>query len=626
MNSPRKLALSAGILTVLILASIAATHGCNARPGASAGESSAAVSPEDLLLPDILRDLPQEAKTALIRDSKGEALAELFHDMTAQSGVDATYHNGQEAGHLAILESLGGGVALIDYDGDGLLDIFVTGGGYYDGPDKKEIKGYCNHLFKNLGNWKFKEVTKEVGLDQPLFYSHGCAVGDYNRDGWPDLLVTGWGRVVLYRNEPDGKGGRRFRDVTKEAKLTDELWSTSAAWADFDGDGFPDLYVCQYVNWSFKNNPRCGGYTASVKQDVCPPKQFQGLPHHLYRNNGDGTFTDVSKEAGLRPYTGDKNKEIPGKGLGVVVADLNEDGKPDIYVANDTVDNFLYINHSTPGKIRLDEVGLPSGVARDDRGIATGSMGTDVGDYDGRGRASIWVANYENELHSLFRNLGKDMFLFSTPASGIAAIGQLHVGFGTGFVDLDNDGLPDLMVANGHVIRHPTISPLKQRPVLMRNRGNGRFAEITRQGGEYFRTDHIGRGVAIGDLDNDGRPDMVISHVNEPVSVLRNVADTGNHWLGFRLEGKDRRDVVGAKIVVEVDGKKLTGFTKGGSSYMSARDQRLLFGLGKSSKIDKVTIAWPWTSKVQTWKGDLFGQVDGYWKLGEGKANPERTK
>jgi enediyne biosynthesis protein E4 len=605
----------------------AVIYGCNGRPKGEGKETPLPVAPEDLAIPVELRDLPRDAKDALIRDSKGQALAELFHDLTADSGVNATYHNGQEAGHLAILESLGGGAGLIDYDGDGLFDIFVTGGGYYDGPDKKQIKGHSNHLFKNLGNWKFKEVTREAGLDQPLFYTHGCAVADYDRDGWPDLLVTGWGRVVLYHNEPDGKGGRRFRDVSKEAGLAaTEIWSTSAAWADFDGDGFPDFYVDQYVNWSFKNNPHCGGYTASVPHDVCPPKQFKGQPHHLFRNNGNGTFSDVSKEAGLRPYTGDKNKEEPGKGLGVVVADLNGDGKPDIYVANDTVDNFLYINQSTPGKIRFEEVGLPSGVARDDRGIATGSMGTDVGDYDGSGRPSIWVANYENELHSLFRNLGKDMFIFSTPASGIAAIGQLHVGFGTGFVDLDNDGLLDLVVANGHVIRYPTISPLQQRPVLMRNRGNGKFTDITRQGGEYFRTDHIGRGIAIGDIDNDGKPDLVISHVNEPVSVLRNVAEAGNHWLGLRLEGKAHRDIVGAKIVVEVDGKKLTGFSKGGSSYLSARDPRLLFGLGKATKIDKVTVTWPWTSVSQAWDGRTFSRTDAYWKLIEGKADPAQAK
>lgn len=589
---------------------------------------------EDAAIPPFLRDLPQETAQAMIHKPNGEILPDVFRDVTASSGIDFTYRNGQEAEHFAILESLGGGVALLDYDGDGLLDIFVTGGGYFDGPpkkgtvplssrgqspfseDKQQIKGYGSRLYKNLGGWKFRDVTKEVGLDQPVFYTHGCAVGDFNRDGWPDLLVTGWGRVVLYRNEPDGKGGRRFVDVTQEAGLTEALWSTSAAWADLDGDGYPDLYVCQYVNWSFANNPRCGGYAAKIPRDVCPPKTFTGLPHRLYRNNGNGTFTDVSKEAGLRP-TAEPGKEEPGKGLGVVIVDVNGDGKPDIYVANDTVDNFLYINQSTPGQLRFEEVGLPSGVARDERGVPNGSMGTDAADYDGSGRPSLWCTNYENEMHALYRNLGKGMFFFSTPASGIAAIGQSYVGFGTGFLDLDNHGYPDLVIANGHVIRFPGSSGLRQRPVLLRNKGNSRFAEISRQGGPYFRSEHIGRGLAIGDLDNDGLPDLVISHANEPVVLLRNEAQVGNHWLGVELQGRDHADVTGAKLVLEVAGRRLTAFAKGGGSYLSASDRRHLFGLGKAERIERLTVTWP-SGQEQHWSGDAL-RVDRYWRLIEGQ-------
>jgi hypothetical protein len=612
--------------TILAVVILACSSSCN-RPAtgivSSKAQSGAAEisNPEEAALPAFLRGLSPETKQALIRKANGEILTDLYRDMTAQSGIDFTYRNGQEAGHYAILESLGGGVALLDYDGDGLLDIFVTGGGYFAGPDKKEINGYGSRLYKNLGGWKFRDVTKEVGLDRPVFYTHGCAVADYNRDGWPDLLVTGWGRVVLYRNEPDGKGGRRFVDVTREAGLTEPLWSTSAAWADLDGDGYPDLYVCQYVNWSFTNNPPCVGYAEKVARDVCPPKSFTGLPHRLYRNNGDGTFTDVSKAAGLRPLPNEPGKEEPGKGLGVVIVDVNDDGKPDIYVANDTVDNFLYINQSTPGHLHFDEVGLPSGVARDERGVPNGSMGTDAADYDGSGRASLWCTNYENEMHALYRNLGKGMFFFSTPVSGIAAIGQSYVGFGTGFLDLDNHGYQDLVIANGHVIRFPAGSGVRQRPVLLRNKGNGRFAEITRQGGPYFRTDHIGRGVAIGDLDNDGRPDLVISHLNEPVVVLRNEADLGNHWLGVELHGKGHRDVAGAKLVVEAAGKRLTAFAKGGGSYLSANDQRQLFGLGKTARIQRITVFWP-SGQAQHWSGDAVA-VDHYWRLIEGQSTPE---
>jgi hypothetical protein len=529
----------------------------------------------------------------------------LFEDVTAASGVASTYRNGEEAGFYAILESLGGGVALLDYDGDGLLDVFVTGGGRLDG---RRIRGYPSKLYKNLGGWRFRDVTAEAGLDGPLFYTHGCAVADYDRDGWPDLLVTGWGRLALYHNEPDGHGGRRFVEVTRKAGLTDTLWSSSAAWADLDGDGFPDLYICHYVNWSFQNDPAC---SSGTQRDVCPPKSFAALPHILYRNNGDGTFTDVSSEAGLRR---------DGKGLGVVAVDVNGDGKPDLWVANDTVDKFLYLNESTSGHIRLREVGLAVGVARDDQGAANGSMGMDAADYDGSGRPALWVTNYQHELHALYANLGNGRFLYSTPVSGIGFLGRSFVGFGTGFLDVDNDGWEDLVIANGHVLHHPPGGNLRQRPVLLRNQGRGRFADVSGQGGTYFRADHIGRGLAVGDLDNDGWPDVVISHQNEPVVLLRNVAaefaGRGRQWLGVELVGRRHRDVVGARLTVEAGGRRLTRFARGGGSYLSSRDPRHLIGLGEADRVGRVTVDWP-SGETQHWDGLA---VDRYWRLIEGES------
>jgi hypothetical protein len=511
-------------------------------------------------------------------------------------------------------------VALLDYDGDGLLDVFVTGGGYFAGPDKKQIKGHPSRLYRNLGGCKFKDVTREAGLEGPLFYTYGCAVADYDRDGWPDLLVTGWGRLALYHNEPDGRGGRHFVEVTRRAGLTDDLWSTSAGWADLDGDGYPDLYVVHYVDWSFANDPYCsyeGAHSrdGSVPRDVCPPRMFTALPHKVYRNNGDGTFTDVSKEAGLRK---------DGKGLGVVLVDVDGDGKPDAYVANDTEDNFLYMNRSRPGKIRFEEVGLRSGVARDDRGIANASMGVDAADYDGSGRPSLWCTNYERELHALYRNRcegGRVLFVYSTQASGIAAIGQSYVGFGTAFVDLDNDGWEDLVVVDGHVMHHPTTTSLRQRPVLLRNLGNRLFGIITDEGGRYFRDVHRGRGLAVGDLDNDGWPDLVVSHMNEPVTVLRNRGAPGRHWFGVELVGRGNRDVVGAKLVLEVGGRRLTRFAKGGGSYLSANDRRILFGLAAADRVDRLTVEWPWGGR-QEWAGAALAP-DRYWRLREGKDGPE---
>ncbi len=540
---------------------------------------------------------------------------DFFNEVSESSGFQFTYRNGEDIDppHLAILESLGGGVALIDYDGDGLLDIFIPGGGYYDGPDKKQIKGHPCKLFKNLGDFKFKDVTAEVGLDhlangQPWFYSHGCAIADYDRDGWPDLLVTGWGRIALFHNVPDGKAGRRFVDVSAEAGLDQGItWATSAAWADFDSDGWPDLYVCQYVDWSFKNNPKCS-YDGQTR-DVCPPKNFTGLPHKVFRNDSKGGFVDVSAAAGLR-------QDMNGKGLGVLAVDVNLDGKPDIYVANDTVDNFLYMNCSTPGKIRFQETGLRAAVAHDGQAQANGSMGVEAFDYLGSGKPSILVTNYENELHALYRNVCDEkltLFLYHTPASGIAAIGQKFVGWGIALIDIDHRGWEDIVIANGHATRYPTGATRRELPILLRNQ-NDKFKDFTKRGGPYFQTAHLGRGIAVGDLDNDGKVDLVINNMNEPAAILRNVASSKNHWFGATLSAKDHADIVGARLIVEAGGRKFTRFAKGGGSYASSGDRRLVVGLGQTDRIDKVTAVWP-NGQKQEWSGL---KIDRYYILAEG--------
>jgi hypothetical protein len=569
------------------------------------------------------RPKPGRVPAEASRASEGPAGPPLFEDVTAASGIAFTYRNGEEtADHLAILESLGGGVALLDYDGDGLLDVFLTGGGGYAGKDGQDIVGRPCKLYRNLGGGKFKDVTAEVGLDKlaggkPWFYSHGCAVADYDRDGWPDLLVTGYGRLALFRNvavDPkEPAKGRRFQDVTAQAGLDRGItWATSAAFGDLDGDGYPDLYVCQYVNWSLANNPPC---KYDGVRDICPPRSFEGLPHKVYRNNGDGTFTDVSATAGLVAAGPDSSK-----GLGVLMVDVDGDGKPDVYVANDTTDNLLYLNRSTPGKIRFKEVGVASGAVRDGNGNVTGSMGVDAGDYDGSGKPSLWVTNYEQEQHSLYRNdvrSGVLLFDYQTIAAGLAASSQKYVGWGTSFIDVDLDGWEDLFIVNGHVVRYHTETGMgrKHPPVLYRNLG-GNFQDVSWQIGSYHDTLHLARGVGFGDLDNDGRTDLVISHTNEPAAVLRGIGGQGRHWLGVQLAGKDHACVVGARVELRVGNRRLSRFAKGGGSYLSSGDRRLLFGLAEESTPGRLTVTWPDGTK-QHFDGLA---VDRYHRIVQGEA------
>lgn len=526
-----------------------------------------------------------------------------FSDVTERTGVRATCRTGEEADRFTILESLGSGVALFDFDADGRLDAFVAGGGFF-GP-KGEPRGHPCRLYRNLGGLKFEDVTARAGLELDWWYTHGTAVADFDRDGFADLVVTGFGRTELFRNEPDGTGGRKFVAVGAKLGLTDNSWGTSAGWGDTDGDGFPDLYLCRYCDWAPGNDPVCPGQGANVPRDVCPPQKFKPLVHALFRNEGGTRFRDAAKE---------HNFAAAGCGLGVVLADLNGDRRPDVYVANDAANNFLFWNRG--GK--LAEGGLVAGVAVDDTGRYNGSMGVDAAAFDGTGRASLWVTNFQGELPALYQNLGSERFDFRSRRLGIGAAGTSRVGFGTAFADLDGDGREDIVAVNGHVLRYPSGSAQKQLPLLFRNENGTGFADVTPRGGPYFRAPAVARGLAVGDLDNDGRPDLVVTHANAPVAVLRNEG-TGA-WVGFRLAGKGNRDAVGSTVVLETAAGTQTRFVKGGGSYLSANDSRALFGLGTGGAVTRVRVFWSWGAE-QSWDGIEPGA---YWELTEGAAAPRR--
>ena len=499
-----------------------------------------------------------------------------FSEIAVKAGINFTYRNGEESGQYAILESLGGGVGMIDFDNDGNVDLFVPGGGRYE--SEKKVVGLSAGLFRNQGDWRFSAAAEAAGVANAPWYSHGAAVTDFDNDGFSDVLVTGYGGLLFFQNQGDGT----FREIARVAGLTDALWSSSAACGDVDGDGNPDLYVAHYVNWSPDNNPVCDGPEAGLRE-VCPPRRFEPLQDTIYHNNGDGTFSDFTKELQLR---------TDGKGLGVVMADVDLDGRIDIYVANDTVPNFLYRNK---GEGKLEDASTRSGTSLSDSGTPDGSMGVDVGDYNLDGRPDIWVSNFERESFALYRNDGNFFFQHVSRSTGVTAVGGLAVGWGSTFLDFDRDGDEDVFVSNGHVIRYPKNAPVRQPPLLFQNDPGPRFHNVAPGGGEYLQSPHMGRGLACGDLDNDGDQDLVISCTNEPVAVLANESGT-NHSLVIRLIGtSSNRDAVGTFVRVRVAANQpqMLRQVKAGGSYASSSDPRLFFGTGQATMAEEAEIHWP---------------------------------
>lgn len=500
-----------------------------------------------------------------------------FRDRSVEAGVNFTYHNDELHSDFSILESLGGGVAVIDYDQDGRLDLCFSGGGAFE--DRQAV-GAPLGLFRSLANWEFIDVTLAAEVGDSTYYSHGVCAADFDNDGFDDLLVTGYGGLILYHNRGDG----HFQRLTATG-LDDHLWSSSAAWGDFTGDGILDLYVAHYVDLSFDNNPHCEGLTGESR-DVCPPRRFEPLPHLIYVGNGDGTFRDATEESEIQPS---------GKGLGVVAADVDLDGDLDVYVTNDTVPNLLYRND---GQGKFTDISQISGTAFSDQGTPDGSMGVDVGDYDSDGLPDLWVTNYERENNALYRNLGGGLFRHASQSAGIAALGAMWVGWGTRFMDADLDGDEDLIVTNGHVIRFPNNSPRRQLPLMLENR-DARFINVAAAAGDYMKSPHCGRGLATGDLDNDGDEDVVITHVNEPVAILANESATNANWLLIRIIGRQSsRTSIGSSAVARIGEHRMLRQIRGGSSFASTSDPRIHFGCGSNSKVDELTITWGSGSQV----------------------------
>ena len=496
-------------------------------------------------------------------------------DVTQSSGVRAIYRNGREANEYSILESLGGGVAMFDYDRDGKLDLFFPQGGKL-GPSR-QIAGHPSVLWRNVDGLRFVEVGQLAGVDSADVYTHGCSAADYDNDGFPDLLVTGYGGLHLFRNQGDGT----MVELGREVGLHDELWSSSAAWGDLNGDSNLDLYVAHYVNWSWDNNPACVGGDPPV-QDVCPPKMFEGLTDIVYYSDGDGSFRDATSEAGIVPE---------GKGLGVLIVDVDNDIDLDVYVANDTTPNFMYMND---GSGKFSEVGLISGTAVDDRGIANGSMGVAALDHDSNGLLDLWVANFEKETFALYRNEGTANFTHVSESAGISALGQLYVGFGTVAGDFDRDGDDDLAVANGHVMYYGSGSSGPQAALLLTKDSKGNFQRVEFSPESYFSQLRWGRGLAAGDLDNDGDLDFVFTNTNEPAAILSNeIAPTGD-WLSLRLVGiASSRDAIGARAVLHTSSGDYLKVVYGGGSYLSQSDYRLFWGIRPDAEVQSITIHWP---------------------------------
>jgi len=519
---------------------------------------------------------------ASAQPAPSNAPAGAFDEITKQLGINFQYQSSHTS-RKYLLETMGAGVALFDYDNDGHLDIFLVNGAPLADPTpkgaipKKTGPQYWNRLYHQKSDGTFEDVTEKAGL-QGEGYGMGVAVGDYDNDGFEDLYVTAYGGNKLYRNNGNGT----FTDVTEKAGVAGGGWSSSAAWVDLDGDGYLDLVVLRYMEWDF-DDFWCGEHKEGYRA-YCHPDHFKPISPLVYHNNKDGTFTEVAEKVGLAK---------PGKGLGLAIADYDRDGRIDLFVANDSMVEFLYHNK---GDGTFEDQGLVSEVAVDIDGRTYAGMGVDFADYNNDGWPDLVVTDLANQRYALYQNTGDGSFNYVSLAAGLGQITLTHSGWGVRFLDYDNDGWKDLLIAQGHdldtiELNFPNLH-YREPMLLARNTGHG-FVDVSAQSG-VFSQPWVARGMAIGDIDNDGRLDAVITTNDGPVHVLHNETSNSNHWLLLNLVGHtSNRDAIGAEVTLVTASGSQYATVSTASSYLSSSDKRVHFGLGKETSAQRVEIRWP---------------------------------
>jgi hypothetical protein len=505
-------------------------------------------------------------------------------------------------------ETLGPGCAFLDYDNDGWMDIYLVNSGPSDFFQPK--MPLRNALYKNNRDGTFSDVTEKAGVTGGTF-GMGVAVGDYNNDGFPDMFVSAYGRSILYRNNGDGT----FTDVTAKSGLPMSGWTTSAVWFDYDNDGKLDLFVCSFVNYGTSEHLSCGDNKLG-RNYYCIPRVFKPTSSFLFRNNGDDSFTEVGRGT-------DIEKSL-GKALGVVATDINNDGRMDLFVANDTVQNFLFVQRESAGdQSKWEEIGLPAEVAFSANGQARSGMGVDAADFDGDGRQDLFVANVDQEMFSLYKNNGDETFADVAHRHSIAQATRLLSGWGLKFFDYDNDGALDLILANGHpddMIERYSQAVKYHEPLLLFHQEGGTFRNVSEKAGPAFARNYGARGLAVGDYLNEGRLSVLVANNGGAPLLLRNRTGEGNHWIGLKLEGvRCNCDAIGARLSWSAGGKKGSRLKNNGGSYLSSHDSREVIGLGPINKLDWLEVRWPAPSqRVDRFTGLA---IDKYHTLVEGKGN-----